>query len=70
MATGGYWALKAIADDQRAWARTYYALPPDACPRCGQPLDVGQQSQPGGGKQQIRHCNAGHYQWTGGQRET
>ena len=65
-----WWQLKSIAEDQRAWVRQYYALPPDACPRCGQPLDIGWRTNAYGGKDMVRHCDAGHYEWTGGQRET
>ena len=66
-----WWQWKSVVDDQRAWARSYYALPPDACPKCGTPLDVGQESQPGGGKMQLRHCPMGDgYVWTGGTRLT
>ena len=45
-------------------------LPPDACPYCGTPLDVGQQTQNGGGKLLIRHCPMGDYTYTGGPRLT
>ena len=65
-----YWQLKATADSQRIWNQQYYALPPDACPRCGQPLDVGWRTREGGGKEMVRHCIDGHYEWTGGVRET
>lgn len=65
-----WWQLKSIADDQRAWERSYYALPPDACPLCGTPLDVGNESQAGSGKLLIRHCPLGHYEYTGGRRIT
>ena len=65
-----WWQLKATADNQRAWARSYYALPPDACPNDGTPLEVGMQTQPGGGQIQIRHCPMGDFTWEGGRRLT
>ena len=65
-----WWQLKSIRDNQRAWERSYYALPPDACPYCGLPLTVGSESEPGGGKLQIRHCPGGDYRYTGGTRLT
>ncbi|HZU75958.1 MAG TPA: hypothetical protein VFA70_04285 [Dehalococcoidia bacterium] len=65
-----WFELKAIRDAQRAWEQSYYSLPPDACPFCGEPLDVGRETEPGGGKLQFRHCNAGHYEWHGGRRLT
>lgn len=66
-----WWQLKNIADDQRAWQRSYYALPPDACPYCGTPLEVGQTSgDQNAGKMMVRHCPMGDYNWTGGTRIT
>lgn len=65
-----WWQLKATADAQRAWQRIYYAEPPTACPRDGTPLDVGSESQPGGGKLAMRHCIMCGYSWQGGTRLT
>ena len=65
-----WWQIQSIKQTQQLWERSYYALPPDACPRCGQPLDVGYQTQWLGGQQLIRHCDAGHYTYTSGRRET
>lgn len=65
-----WWQLKSVADDQRAWERSYYALPPDACPNDGSPLDVGYSTQVGGGKLLIRHCPLGDYTYAGGTRLT
>ncbi len=65
-----WWQLKAIADDQRRWEQAYYQLPPDACPYDGTPLEVGYQTQPGGGRLMIRHCQMGDFVYTGGRRLT
>ncbi len=66
-----FWTLKNIKDDWLAWRDSYYSLPPDACPRCGEPLQVGWQTdQDSGGKVMMRHCPLGHYSWQGGVRET
>lgn len=65
----GYWELKAIRDTHKAWARIYYALPPDACPNDGTPLEVGSTSEDGG-KRQLRHCPMGDFTWDGGRRLT
>ncbi len=65
-----WWQLKSIADANRAFIASYYSLPPDSCPNDGTPLEVGSQSQVGGGKLQMRHCPMGDYVWQGGRRET
>lgn len=63
-----WWQLKSIADTDRQEKAQYYALPPDACPYDGQPLDVGTESEPGGGRMQKRHCIFCGYTWDGGRR--
>ena len=66
----GYWELSAIKQTHQAWKQAYYALPPDACPICGQPLQVGYETQAGGGRLLLRHCDAGHYTYQSGRRLT
>ncbi len=70
MPATGWWGLKNILDNQRQFDAQYNALPPDACPYCGSPLQVGQQTQSGGGRLLLRHCPLGHYTYTGGPRLT
>lgn len=65
----GWFGYKAIMDNNKMETENYYRLPPDACPKCGQPLTIGWITQPGGGKEMQRHCDMGHYTYVGGQRE-
>jgi hypothetical protein len=65
-----WWELKAIADTHKAWKAAYYALPPDACPNDGTPLEMGYQTQTGGGRLLLRHCPMGDFVYTGGRRQT
>ena len=65
-----WWELQAIRQTQQAWERSYYALPPDACPYDGTPLDVAYTTLVGGGRQMVRHCPMGDFTYTGGRRQT
>ncbi len=65
-----WWQLANILQANAQEQAAYNALPPDACPFCGTPLQVGRQTEPGGGKLTIRHCPLGDYEWTGGTRLT
>lgn len=59
---GRYQGLKAIRDSQQVDEEIYNALPPDACPNCGWPLDVNAAGE--------RNCPAGDYRYVGGKRLT
>lgn len=65
-----WWQLKNIRDTHKAFVQQYYSLPPDACPNDGTPLEVGFESQSGGGRLMFRHCPMGEYDYTGGRRLT
>ena len=65
-----WWSLTAIKQTQRDWERSYYSLPPDACPNDCTPLEYGFNTLQGGGKQQVRHCPMGDYIWASGRRLT
>ena len=65
-----WWQLKATADANRIENAQYEALPPEACPYDGTPLEIGWTTIAGGGKESARNCPMGDYRWTGGKRLT
>ena len=66
-----WWQYQSIIENNRIETANYYRLPPDACEACGTPLEVGQITVAGGGKEIHRKCPMGgppHTDWTGGER--
>jgi hypothetical protein len=63
-----WWEYKSIKDANKIDFAQYYALPPDACPYCGEPLQIGWTTVAGGGKETSRNCPFGHYNFQGGRR--
>jgi hypothetical protein len=60
-ATGSWWGLVSVLEQSRQEFEAYASRPPEACPRCGEPLSYAPTTDSGSGVE--RYCRFDGFQY-------